>query len=45
MNGLNNLFWFGKKELTQDAVLMWIFKNYNEPDLKDVARDLIGFFY
>lgn len=44
MKELNNLFWFGKKELTQDAVLMWIFKNYDEDDLKDVARDLIGYF-
>lgn len=44
MDNLNNLFWFSTKELTQDAVLMWILKNYKDPNLKDVARSIIGHF-
>lgn len=40
---MKNLFDYAPKELTQDGFLMWVFENYDEPEIKDLSRDLILF--
>lgn len=40
---MKNLFDYAPKELTQDGFLMWIFENYDDPELRDLSRDLILF--
>lgn len=41
---MKNLFDYATKELSQDAFLRWLFENYEDPVLGEVANDLIGKF-
>lgn len=41
---MKNLFDFATKELSQDAFLRWLFENYDDPEIGEVANRLLGKF-
>lgn len=41
---MKNLFDYATKELSQDAFLMWIFNNYDDPKIGNIANALLGTF-
>lgn len=41
---MKNLFYYAKKELSQDALLLWIFDNYQDEIIGCVARELLTEF-
>lgn len=41
---MKNLFDFATRELSQDAFLRWLFENYDDPELRDAAGDLLQEF-
>lgn len=41
---MKNLFDFATRELSQDAFLRWLLENYEDPELKDAAGDLLNEF-
>ena len=38
---MRSIFDFATRELSQDAFLRWLFENYDDPELKDAAGDLL----
>lgn len=41
---MKNLFEYATKELSQDAFLMWLFNNHDDPKIGDIANALLGKF-
>ena len=41
---MKNLFNYATKELSQDAFLMWLFENYDDSELGEIANALLGNF-
>ena len=41
---MKNLFDYATKELSQDAFLMWLFANYDDPKIGILANDILGTF-
>jgi len=41
---MKNLFDYATKELSQDAFLMWLFENYDDPIIGNLANDILGTF-
>lgn len=41
---MKNLFDYATKELSQDAFLMWLFENHEDPVLGDIANSLLNLF-
>lgn len=41
---MKNLFDLATKELSQDAILRWIFENWDDNDIKDLVNDLLKEF-
>lgn len=41
---MKNIFDFATRELSQDAFLRWLFENYDDPELKDAAGNLLREF-
>lgn len=43
MEEAKNIFDYAPKELTQDGFLRWLFESYEDPEIKDLARDFLLF--
>ena len=41
---MKNIFDYATRELSQDAFLRWLLENYDDPELKDAADDLLQEF-
>lgn len=38
---MKNLFDYATKELSQDAFLLWLFANYDDPEIGDISKELM----